>query len=69
MMNNIAYPRPSSLRRTLADFDLRSEIYLGARYDLDPSKHFKGKLSLLKVYSSPLNDAESHCLFFSGDIL
>ncbi len=67
--NNIAYPRPSHLRRTLDDFDLRSDIYVGARYDLDPSKHFKGKLSLLKVYSSPLNDAESRCLFSSGDIL
>ena len=34
--NNIAYPRPSNLRRTLDDFDLRSDVYIGARYDLDP---------------------------------
>ena len=69
MQTNIGYPRPSALRRVLDDFDLRSDIYIGARYDLDPGKHFLGKISLLKVYSSPLSDAESHCLFFAGDIL
>ena len=26
-------------------------------------------MALLKVFSSPMNHAESHCLFFAGDIL
>ena len=41
MMNNIAYPHPSALRSPLTDFDLRSPIYIGARYDLDATKHFQ----------------------------
>ena len=65
MITNIGYPRPSSLRRTLDDFDLRSDIYIGARYDLDAGKHFQGKISLLKVYSSPLSDAGAKMMIFA----
>ena len=69
MTNNIAYPFPASLRMPLADLDLRSDIFIGARYDLDPARHFLGKMALLKVFSSPMNLAESSCLFFAGDII
>ena len=67
MLNNAAYPYPSVLRTTLEDFDLRSQIYIGARSDLDPRRHFLGHFALLKVYSSPLNDAEAQCIFADGE--
>eukprot|EP01052_Picozoa_sp_SAG31_P029569 SAG31_NODE_2949_length_4871_cov_2.742456_5_plen_62_part_00 len=41
----------------------------GARGDLDASRFFLGKLALLKIYSSPLSDAEANCLFHEGDEL
>ena len=67
MLDNIAYPYPSELRTPLDDFDLRSPIYLGARADLDPARHFMGSLALLSIYSSPMTHAEAHCMFLSGD--
>jgi hypothetical protein len=67
MVENIAYPYPSNLRSPLQDFDLRSPIFIGARFDLDKQRHFKGSLALLSIYSSPLSMAESHCLFMAGD--
>ena len=42
---------------------LNSPIYIGARYDLDPKRHFLGSLALLKIYSSPMTDAEALCIF------
>ena len=49
------------------DFNLQSPIYIGARYDLNPDRHFLGSLALLLIYSSPVSDAEASCLFASGD--
>ena len=52
MMNNIAYPHPSALRSPLTDFDLRSPIYIGARYDLDATKHFQVRAkTIITVWS------------------
>eukprot|EP01047_Picozoa_sp_COSAG01_P121623 COSAG01_NODE_50429_length_363_cov_1.185606_1_plen_89_part_01 len=66
MLSNAAYPYPSVLRNPLADFDLQSSIFLGARYDLAQDRHFLGKMALLKVYSSPVNNAEASCMFHDG---
>eukprot|EP01047_Picozoa_sp_COSAG01_P066636 COSAG01_NODE_9239_length_2510_cov_2.007466_2_plen_549_part_00 len=68
MIENVAYPYPSNLRTPLEDFDLRSPIYIGARSDLDPQRHFQGHLAVLDIYSSPVTDAEAHCLFRKGDL-
>ena len=67
MIENIAYPYPSELRAPLEDFDLRSPIYVGARFDLDPARHFLGSLALLTIYSSPMTNAEASCMFQAGD--
>ena len=67
MLSNAAYPYPSVLRNPLADFDLRSSIFLGARSDLAADRNFLGKMALLKVYSSPVNNAEASCMFHDGE--
>ena len=67
MLADAAYPYPSVLRTPLTTFMLESPIYIGARSDLDASRFFLGKLALLKIYSSPLSDAEANCLFHAGD--
>lgn len=67
MLNNAGYPYPSVLGTPLADFDLRSSIFLGSRSDLATDRHFLGKMALLKIYSSPVSNAEASCLFHDGE--
>ena len=67
MLSNSGYPYPSVLRDTLADFNLQSSIFIGARSDLEPDRHFLGQMALLKVYSSPVSEAEASCIFHDGE--
>ena len=52
---------------TLADFDLQSQIFIGARSDLEADRHFLGHMALLKIYSSPVSNAEASCIFHDGE--
>lgn len=67
MLSNSGYPFPSRLRTPLVGFTLNTDIHLGARADLDPKRHFFGKIAQLIIYDSSIKQGEATCLFTLGD--
>jgi len=67
--SNIAQPTPSNLSATLGNITLSTDIFFGGRADKNKDRHFRGKMALLQVLSSPVSDAEAECMFLSGDAL
>ena len=62
---NLAYPSPTSLslNRQLGRFDLRSDIFIGGRADLNSYRHFAGTIAFLRIWGSSLTEFEAHCAF------
>merc|ERR1711871_1684053 len=66
--SNAANPTPSRLSPALSgQLDLRTDIYIGSRADLDPQRFFRGRLALVNVYDATLSAMEAACVFYAGD--
>ena len=66
---NTAYPTTANLYRELSGFVLSDTMYVGGRFDLESDRHFRGRISLLRVYDAPISAAEVQCLFNRGEAL
>lgn len=66
--NIVAAPNaPSKFGKKLEGFDLQSNIFLGGRSDQNAYRYFLGSLSLLKIWTRPLNLGMARCVFNVGD--
>ena len=50
-------------------FALNGPITIGGRSDHDPSRHFKGGMRSVAIYSSALSKTEVNCIFRMDDAI
>jgi hypothetical protein len=64
---NAAHPSPSTLTQPLKGFNLRSDIFLGGRSDLNADRHLLGKMANVQVYIAALDADQAECVFRFGE--
>eukprot|EP01043_Picozoa_sp_COSAG02_P067861 COSAG02_NODE_11060_length_1803_cov_1.644366_2_plen_203_part_00 len=66
---NTAFNHPSQLTQPMTNYQLRTDIYLGSRADLDTDRHFVGRIALLNLYDHSLVPEHAQCLLDAGEHL
>jgi hypothetical protein len=65
--NNVAYPHPGYLTATMGGFNLVSDLILGGRSDLEPNRHFIGRLAGVQVAAYDISPDDVQCIFQGGE--
>jgi hypothetical protein len=65
--NNLLTNVDSMSRLNLGVFDLKTNIMVGGRVDLNEDRHLKGNFALLNVFHEPVTADEIACLFEKGE--
>lgn len=66
---NTAFNHPSQLTQPMTNYQLRTDIYLGSRADLDTDRHFVGRIALLNLYDQSVVTEHAQCLLDAGEHL
>ena len=66
---NSAANGPSHLDPPLTTFDLRTEIHIGARADLNAERHFVGRIAVLNIYAVHLSGDDPRCITAAGEAI
>ena len=68
-LNSAEQHGPSDLEPPLRTFDLRTEIHIGARADLDAERHFVGRIAVVNIYAVHLSGDDPRCITAAGEAI